>query len=654
MAAKRRAIPFDVVDAWKRIKETVLELDPDESRTLPEGVANGELERAEQEIGVTFPAEFKQSYMLHDGSNEICVCPNASLMPLKVIVEMWRTMCEIGEEFEDERTNPEGPIRNVHWHPKWIPIADNGGGDHVCLDFAPKKGGTIGQVIDWGHELGPERVLASSFAEYLVELPAVLRTYHAARLKQDRSAAREDRERFSQHGCWGTPKLAGKTLYFTGNFMHWQVEQAVERVEAEEGRMAKRMSSEVDYLVVGEVKKGRPCPEERQAAEFIQQGAAIEILDEDGFSALLSPTREELLAVLLSRPDRDRWNWLGGVYRRIPLPDLSGIDLRGVDLSELDLQGINLTGADLRDANLRGAAINVVSGKLDGACLVDSMPRELMNSSLKRADLSEANLNTANLDGADLTEAVIRNMSSPWWRAVGANFHAADLTGCCLNECTLNGANFSAATLVTADLEGADLTGCDLSGAILEVADLTEANLSGAKLTGANLRRANLACVDLRQSTLDGADFTGANTAGVQVDDSQLAKAIGFAARNGGSNEPGPAILRLAEVAGQTKDLEILMDSALDGGCLGLQFHAGTFGANGYQWTKGVEGHENRSWPFPRRHVTVEACLRYWGHKWSRAVLDFGSTRIKSKGCPLKGKELKELAIAAFREAFKQ
>jgi uncharacterized protein YjbI with pentapeptide repeats/cell wall assembly regulator SMI1 len=654
-------IPTNVMDAWKKIQEAVTLLDPDESISLPAGASEEDLKRVENEIGVRLPEAFRQSYLLHNGSNRVQVCPNAFFLPLTTteglfgwgILEAWRAMCEIGEEFKDERSHPNGPIRSVYWHPSWIPFADNEGGDYVCLDFAPEKGGAIGQVIDWGHELGPERVLAPSFAEWLLRLPSDLTAFRDANRERESREAQEARRRFSPSGCWGPAKLHGKTFCFAGNLRRWQPAQAVERVKAEGGQVADRVTTKLDYLVVGELKSDRLPDPKKEANELNAKGAKIVILDEPQFSELFSPTLEELRGVLLRRPDRDRWSWLiGGSCRVIPLPDCLSLDFRKANLSGLDLFSLNLTAADLRYAKLDHAAFNSRGGKLDGASLVDSLPRELMNSSLRYADLSECNLNTANLDGADLTHAKLRKCHGPYWRAVGATFHRADLTECCLEGCNLQGADFSKANLTRADLTGSDLTGCNLSQASLESADLTGARLAGVRLSKANLRRANLACVDLTGATIDAADFAKANLSGARTDGLDVGKALSFPHKQQLVGQVGPSIRQFAAVASETKDLEVLAQFSLQGGNLVVQFHAGTFGANGSSATKGVPGYGDRGSLFPREHATVEQCMVYLAHRWNGAKLDTGSIKVKAKACPLDNAELKTVAIAAFLEAF--
>ena len=80
--------------------------------------------------------------------------------------KIWKELVEEGS-FDDEESEPEGPIRKVHYHLKWIPLTHDGGGDHTLIDLAPAEGGQVGQLIDFSHETGPEGVAAPGLAEYL-------------------------------------------------------------------------------------------------------------------------------------------------------------------------------------------------------------------------------------------------------------------------------------------------------------------------------------------------------------------------------------------------------------------------------------------------------------------------------------------------------
>ena len=77
--------------------------------------------------------------------------------------------------------------------------------------------------------------------------------------------------------------LAGKTFVFTGSLSGYTRDEAQAAVEARGARATSSVSSETDYLVVG----ADPGSKRERAEE-----AGVEILDEDGFEALLTGSDE--------------------------------------------------------------------------------------------------------------------------------------------------------------------------------------------------------------------------------------------------------------------------------------------------------------------------------------------------------------------------
>jgi cell wall assembly regulator SMI1 len=69
--------------------------------------------------------------------------------------------------FEGWACDPQGPIQPVRWSECWIPIASEGSGDYLCIDMCPVPGGDIGQVIYVDQDVGPVKVLAKGFGEFL-------------------------------------------------------------------------------------------------------------------------------------------------------------------------------------------------------------------------------------------------------------------------------------------------------------------------------------------------------------------------------------------------------------------------------------------------------------------------------------------------------
>ena len=69
--------------------------------------------------------------------------------------------------FEDSTPSPLGPIQHVWWNPGWLPMTSNFGGAHQCVDMRPDYGGKMGQIVDFSPEVGPVRILATSFAIWI-------------------------------------------------------------------------------------------------------------------------------------------------------------------------------------------------------------------------------------------------------------------------------------------------------------------------------------------------------------------------------------------------------------------------------------------------------------------------------------------------------
>lgn len=170
-------------DSWGRIEASLRNSLPDEY--LPEGASDAQIARAERHLGVHFPKELRELYQVHDGSNAIWLCEGGFLMPLELaskyknkrlvvpsVVKVWSRWDEMVKEgrFADLKSVPSAPVKADWWNPKWIPIADNQEGDHICIDMDPAKGGTIGQVFDFWHEKGARELLAENIAEWLLSV----------------------------------------------------------------------------------------------------------------------------------------------------------------------------------------------------------------------------------------------------------------------------------------------------------------------------------------------------------------------------------------------------------------------------------------------------------------------------------------------------
>src|SRR5438045_3315918 len=144
--------------------------------------------------------------------------------------------------------------------------------------------------------------------------------------------------------------FAGKTFLLAGKFSFFHADSEIPRLIAVRGgRVVGKLTESLDYLVLGRTNFGA-VKKETQALNQ-KKGAAIQIIDEAGCFAMMSPTREEAIALLNEgKPGVAAWEHLIGDGDSIRWPDLSGADLRKVHVPDdqifLDLKGLRLDGAD--------------------------------------------------------------------------------------------------------------------------------------------------------------------------------------------------------------------------------------------------------------------------------------------------------------------
>ncbi|MEL6344325.1 MAG: SMI1/KNR4 family protein [Myxococcota bacterium] len=87
-----------------------------------------------------------------------------SIAPVQAAKEMQRNQKMIEEgAFDDPLQNirswddgrwRDGRMKEVYWHPGWVPFAEDGCGNLICVDLDPGSHGTIGQIIQMEFQEG--------------------------------------------------------------------------------------------------------------------------------------------------------------------------------------------------------------------------------------------------------------------------------------------------------------------------------------------------------------------------------------------------------------------------------------------------------------------------------------------------------------------
>lgn len=158
---------MNVKDAWARLERQLGGIEGAVSQ-LAGGATKDMLSAAEEKLRITFPASFRESYEIHDGTEgHVFLVGPYRLWPLSFIVEEnLRNKSDVGEDLEtQDEADDTGLIRGCIFSEGWTTFADDGGASQLAIDFDPGAQGTTGQVIAL-YEDGTEH-LAAGFESFL-------------------------------------------------------------------------------------------------------------------------------------------------------------------------------------------------------------------------------------------------------------------------------------------------------------------------------------------------------------------------------------------------------------------------------------------------------------------------------------------------------
>ncbi|MBN9521702.1 pentapeptide repeat-containing protein [bacterium] len=447
-------------------------------------------------------------------------------------------------------------------------------------------------------------------------------------------------------------KLAGRMVAFVGKFGYGDHQR--KQIEAvavgEGGTVVDGETTEPNILVEGSGAGGKPPA---AGARIQKKYPNVRVVDDTGFYRMVAPTPEEFVALLKSRT-RGHEFW-SGVRDRLSrggiTVDLTGTDFRKLRLAEVSLYQVTLDDCDFRGATLDHVYFPKVTGaKFDGATMDDGSFSQARDCSLRNVTMNDTRWNPAEFVRCDFTGATLAIRTGSYTTATACTFRKADLREADLDESRFQNNDFRGANLGKARLEKSDFTGADLSGADLSGADLRNVKFVNANLGKAKFRGAILSGADLTGATVDGADFTGANLTGVNVAGLDTSKAKNL--RQVAARTAGPHMRDLAAVAKQSKRLTTTIELALGPDeYVVLSPSYAHYGRTGYAGA----GYSHQA---PRNSLgsSVDAPSFEQGmlnlvDLWSRGTPRFDTIKVEAKKCPMKGKELHDLAVAAWYEA---
>jgi uncharacterized protein (TIGR02996 family) len=162
--------------AWARLEAWCQRHHPRLSGVLNPGASAAEIEALERAIGQPLPLDVRESFAIHNGGRGFLF--GDDMLTTDSVVgqwRIWRGAEDLNDEFRESTTShPEGAIELAYSIPGWVPLTDDGGGNHLGVDLTPGPVGTVGQVINFGRDEEHKCVLASGWAEFLADYATFL------------------------------------------------------------------------------------------------------------------------------------------------------------------------------------------------------------------------------------------------------------------------------------------------------------------------------------------------------------------------------------------------------------------------------------------------------------------------------------------------
>ena len=135
-------------DILQNFEKNILSI-PDAKEELLPPATNEELDKAELILGISFPSEFRDLYLWHNGQKgNIFLFGEYRISPLKELLELNRIGRKSITPDLTEIFDSAGTIKDSIANPKWIQFGDNGGNTILFLDMDPGEKGTVGQILE--------------------------------------------------------------------------------------------------------------------------------------------------------------------------------------------------------------------------------------------------------------------------------------------------------------------------------------------------------------------------------------------------------------------------------------------------------------------------------------------------------------------------
>jgi cell wall assembly regulator SMI1 len=153
-----------IADIWRDIETWLGAHAPDRLAELLPPADDAAIARLEDALGAPLPNDFVESLRVHDGAAYLTSYAYLGVDGAEANIGSGRKRAGDKRPIHD----PEADIvKPVWWNVLWLPVAEDSGGNLICVDMDPGPKGTKGQVIIWEMAMGPGTTAHASFADWL-------------------------------------------------------------------------------------------------------------------------------------------------------------------------------------------------------------------------------------------------------------------------------------------------------------------------------------------------------------------------------------------------------------------------------------------------------------------------------------------------------
>jgi cell wall assembly regulator SMI1 len=157
---------FAELEAW------FMEHAPKAAEVLLPGATPDDIAALERVLGVAVPAELRSLFSTHNGQRPrsfVSTIDGCTMLSCKGSGKAWTSLGELLDagDLDQPAESKDGKVKPVWWSRKWVPFAEGGSGDMLCVDLDPTALGTTGQVIKFYHDEGWRDQLAPTVDAFL-------------------------------------------------------------------------------------------------------------------------------------------------------------------------------------------------------------------------------------------------------------------------------------------------------------------------------------------------------------------------------------------------------------------------------------------------------------------------------------------------------